>query len=37
MGGVGLVLMVAYLRRTGPITRGRFTKAWTRGYIGRGA
>lgn len=37
MGGGGLALMVAYLRRAGPITRARFMEAWTRGYIGRGA
>lgn len=37
MGGGGLALMVAYLRRAGPITRDRFMEAWTRGYIGRGA
>ncbi|MEU7801434.1 hypothetical protein AB0B10_19390 [Micromonospora arborensis] len=37
IGGGGLALMVAYLRRAGPITWDRFVGAWARGYIGRGA
>ncbi|GGO04920.1 hypothetical protein [Micromonospora parathelypteridis] len=37
IGGGGLALMVAYLRRAGPVTWDRFVGAWTRGYIGRGA
>jgi hypothetical protein len=35
MGGGGLALMVAYLRRAGPITWHRFMAAWSRGYVGR--
>ncbi|MFC7545140.1 hypothetical protein [Plantactinospora sp. GCM10030261] len=37
VGGGGLLLMGAYLRRVGPINWGRFMEAWIRGYIGRGA